>query len=78
MMQMKGVPFGTRRRIRVLETTRMKKSRVVVGLGIDDLQGYILVLREKEDVPEIGKEVAIVFNQGGPFGGYWDFERPAV
>ncbi len=68
-MKEKIVPFGETHPVYVLESS---KSMIVVH-ATDVGEGFVLVGHGISDLPAKETKGKIVFEKGGPMGGYWKF-----
>lgn len=69
-------PYGTVKKVKVEDVKRVSngKSWLVMCIGIDDNEGYMLLGELDGAVKNETGE--IVFTQGGPTGGYWKYRKP--
>ncbi len=69
IMQEKIIEFGTTHKVRVEKA--MKEAIIVTGLDINE--GFVLMGHDMTALPKEGEEGKIVFERGGPKGGYWKY-----
>lgn len=77
-MQQKQVKIGTIVTGHVIgcdRTSYLGKPINVIAFAGDDGEGYLLLLRDTQnEVEDVGQRGHIIFQTGGPYGGYWHFK----
>lgn len=74
---MRTWPYGTKRKAKVVDASTHSvygKDVLVLLLKDENDEGHALVGTNVEAFAA-GTEGTITFTQGGPFGGYWKFEK---
>lgn len=68
-MQEKIIPFGEEHPVKVISSDK----NMITCHATDNNEGYILLGHGMEQLPKIGEIGKIVFEKGGPKGGYWQY-----
>lgn len=68
-MKEKIVKYGTRVNVKVLQAS---KSLIAVAGG-EPVEGYLLMGHGVINLPKVDDEGYIIFEKGGPNGGYWNY-----
>ncbi|MDE2096155.1 MAG: hypothetical protein KGL39_02845 [Patescibacteria group bacterium] len=74
-MQTKTWPYGTQKRVELLDSRITKIKGVGFQIVVDDQKEAFVLMGESccDFTAEVGSRGVITFMQGGPTGGYWKF-----
>ena len=74
-LQVRTWPYGTQYQVVILQASKMRTSTMLLCMHADE--AFVLVLPHTHDAARSAKENdvgVITFKEGGPTGGYWDYE----
>lgn len=68
-MKEKVIPFGEAHPVEVIQSSKV----LVTVHASDNNEGYMLMGHGLNPLPNVGDSGKIVFEKGGPKGGYWQY-----